>query len=170
MKLKRALFISVAAIMVLMAFSAPVLAAHDAGYSVTAIGGTRYLRRGDANLDGAVNMDDAWFISNYQGGFVSLIGTENRHFNIVDVNGDGIIDDGDFLCIYNENIPDVLYGNKIGDANLDGVVNTGDAATISRYAAGIIDIGEFAYAVSDVNNDGLVNQTDAELVLQYSVS
>ena len=46
----------------------------------------------------------------------------------------------------------------------------GYAATISRYAAGIIDIGEFAYALSDVNNDGLVNQTDAELVLQYSVS
>ena len=115
-------------------------------------------------------MDDARFISNYQGGGVSLIGTGNRHFNIVDVNDDGTINDDDFRAIYFGNVPDVLYGNKIGDANLDGVVNTGDAATISKYAAGLIDIGEFAYALSDVNNDGLVNQTDAELVLQYTVN
>ncbi len=169
MKLKRIFSAIITVIMVLIALTVPVLAAQDADYSVTAIGGTKYLRRGDANLDGVVNMDDAWFIADYQGGYVSLIGTGNRHFNIVDVNGDGFINDDDFRAIYFGNVPDVLYGNKIGDANLDGVINTGDASMILRYVDGHVNIGEFAYALSDVNNDGLVNRTDAELVLQYTV-
>ena len=54
-----------------------------------------------------------------------------------------------------------------GDANLDGVLNTGDAVTILRYVESIIEVGEFAYCLADCNDDGIVNNADADLLLNY---
>ena len=153
------------AILLLTAISLPVLAA---SYETNAsIGSRTLLRRGDANLDGVINTGDAAFILKYLNGEVSLVGSSNLHYKIADANGNGTVDNNDALCILQGNVLNTTYSQMNGDANLDGVLNTGDAVTILRYVEGIIEVGEFAYCLSDCNNDGIVNNTDAELLLDY---
>jgi len=54
----------------------------------------------------------------------------------------------------------------LGDANLDGKVNTGDATMILRHAAEIITLEGQGLVNADVNKDGKVNTGDATMVLR----
>ncbi|MEG1773025.1 MAG: Ig-like domain-containing protein [Clostridia bacterium] len=57
-----------------------------------------------------------------------------------------------------------------GDANLDGVVNTGDAAFLLRSFIGLEVLSDEGRAVSDVNNDGNVNTGDAAMILEMCIN
>lgn len=48
----------------------------------------------------------------------------------------------------------------LGDVNGDGNVDNLDAATLLKYDAGIIDLGDGALAISDVNYDGAVDNIE----------
>lgn len=56
---------------------------------------------------------------------------------------------------------------SMGDVNLDGHVNPGDAVAILRYIAGLEEIGDEGIAAADVTGDGSVNPGDAVKLLQY---
>ena len=55
----------------------------------------------------------------------------------------------------------------LGDVNLDGSVNPGDAVAILRYVAGLEILNEDSIAAADVTGDGYVNPGDAVKLLQY---
>ncbi|MEG1773135.1 MAG: Ig-like domain-containing protein [Clostridia bacterium] len=57
-----------------------------------------------------------------------------------------------------------------GDANLDGVINTGDAAFLLRSFIGLEILSDEGRAVSDVNNDGNVNTGDAAMILEMCIN
>jgi len=57
---------------------------------------------------------------------------------------------------------------RTGDANLDGLVTTGDATAILRYTVGISDLPDEALIPADCNGDGLVNTGDAVSILYKS--
>jgi hypothetical protein len=61
----------------------------------------------------------------------------------------------------------VLSKYLIGDANLDGTVDSQDVTTILQYCADMLPIFEDAQVyMSDMNNDGVVNTYDAVLILK----
>lgn len=67
-----------------------------------------------------------------------------------------------------------LYERKpvcgsLGDVNLDGAVNTGDAVMLLRYAAELITLHEDQLALSDTNDDGRINVGDVVMILRYTV-
>ncbi len=59
----------------------------------------------------------------------------------------------------------------LGDANTDGVVNSGDAAYILRHSLGLTksEVHNFD-KLADYNNDGAINTGDAAGVLAYAVN
>ncbi|MEG1560715.1 MAG: NlpC/P60 family protein [Clostridia bacterium] len=57
----------------------------------------------------------------------------------------------------------------LGDANLDGAINTGDVAEILMYCADLIIMQPYGYSLSDLNGDKIVNTGDAQLLLLYNV-
>ncbi|MEG1560629.1 MAG: Ig-like domain-containing protein [Clostridia bacterium] len=57
-----------------------------------------------------------------------------------------------------------------GDANLDGVVNTGDAAFLLRSFIGLVVLSDAGRTVSDLNNDGKVNTGDAAMILEICIN
>ena len=54
-----------------------------------------------------------------------------------------------------------------GDANGDGTVNTGDAAVVLRFCAGL-SITDFSSKNADFSGDGNVNTLDASRILMYA--
>lgn len=55
----------------------------------------------------------------------------------------------------------------LGDVNLDGVVNSIDAALILKYVAGLVELSEKQLENGDFNGDGFVNSIDASLILSF---
>ena len=55
----------------------------------------------------------------------------------------------------------------IGDANLDGFVNTLDAATVLKHDAQLISLEGEGLVCADYNEDGVVNSLDAAFILRY---
>ena len=58
---------------------------------------------------------------------------------------------------------------ELGDVNLDGKVNTGDAVLILRQIAGAVTFTEEQTSLADFNKDGKVNTGDAVAILKYCV-
>lgn len=58
---------------------------------------------------------------------------------------------------------------QIGDVNLNGNVDTGDAASLLRYSVGIYELNVYNRLVSDVNGDGFISSGDAALLLQHVI-
>jgi len=58
----------------------------------------------------------------------------------------------------------------VGDANLDGRVNSLDAATILKYDADLIPLSDLALLSADVNWNSEVNSLDAAMILKYDAS
>ena len=58
---------------------------------------------------------------------------------------------------------------ELGDVNLDGKVNTGDAVFILRQIAGAVTFTEEQTLLADFNKDGKVNTGDAVAILKYCV-
>ncbi len=87
------------------------------------------------------------------------------------------IEDG---CVagYGTFIYPVLCGNDyplelrgaLGDVNENGGVDTGDAATVLRYAVQVTEIPEKLMSHADFNCDGIINTGDAALLLAAAVS
>lgn len=59
-------------------------------------------------------------------------------------------------------------GQPLGDINLDGVLNTADAALILKYSASIFFPTEEQLKYADANLDTLVNTADASFILQVA--
>ncbi len=57
-----------------------------------------------------------------------------------------------------------------GDANGDGIVNTGDAVLILRSVIGGETLDETQKLAADMNGDGVINTGDAVAILQAVVS
>ncbi|MBR6594868.1 MAG: phosphodiester glycosidase family protein [Clostridia bacterium] len=55
----------------------------------------------------------------------------------------------------------------LGDVNLDGKVNSLDAALVLRYDADLYELTEQQKPLGDVTNDGKVNSLDAAMILRY---
>ena len=68
--------------------------------------------------------------------------------------------------VYAEEAP-VEY--SMGDANLDGKVNTRDAVYIKQSVVGLVELTERQKIFSDVNGDGNINTRDAVLIQQSIV-
>lgn len=58
----------------------------------------------------------------------------------------------------------------IGDANQDGIVNSGDAVAILRHMTGANPLSGDALVAADFNQDGKVNTGDATSILRFMVS
>ncbi len=67
------------------------------------------------------------------------------------------------LGYYKHPEPDVL----LGDANLDGVVDSADTTLIYRYVLGSANLTDEQLAAADVNGDGSVNSADTTMVYRY---
>ncbi|MEG2055974.1 MAG: Ig-like domain-containing protein [Clostridia bacterium] len=62
------------------------------------------------------------------------------------------------------------YTGILGDVNIDGEVNSGDAALILRYAAILDSLSMQQLQLADYNNDGDVNSGDASAILRMMVN
>lgn len=61
-----------------------------------------------------------------------------------------------------------IYGRFTGDVNDDGLINTADAVTVLKYAAGMIALTNEQLRTGDTSHDGIVNTADAVLMLKYA--
>lgn len=67
-----------------------------------------------------------------------------------------------------KNIPyKLLDGVKLGDVNMDGVVNINDVTAIQRDIAMLDSFNELQKIAEDVNRDGVVNISDATTLQMY---
>ncbi|MEG1559739.1 MAG: Ig-like domain-containing protein [Clostridia bacterium] len=71
------------------------------------------------------------------------------------------------FAVINENTTITAVYAILGDANLDGITNTGDAAMILRLLVGVSTI-EYS-DVADYNKDGEVNTGDAAAILAFLI-
>ena len=58
---------------------------------------------------------------------------------------------------------------ELGDVNMDGNVDTGDASMVLRYAVSILTLTDEQLELADYNGDGDVNTGDASGILRYAV-
>lgn len=56
----------------------------------------------------------------------------------------------------------------MGDVNLNGVVDTEDAAQVLKYNAELEELSEEQLDVADVNKDAAADSSDAGMILQYA--
>lgn len=62
-----------------------------------------------------------------------------------------------------------MFGKmQLGDVNMDGTVNTGDAVVVLKHSAEMIQLTEEQKKFADTNHDGTVNTGDAVLILKYA--
>lgn len=62
--------------------------------------------------------------------------------------------------------PSVVY--DLGDANMDGNINSRDALLVLQNAAKLIVLSEKQFELGDVNKDGVADAKDALYILQYA--
>lgn len=60
-----------------------------------------------------------------------------------------------------------VWLNRIGDADLDSVVNVKDATLIQKHAASIVTLDSYSFFFADADENGTVNVKDATLVQKY---
>ena len=70
------------------------------------------------------------------------------------------------VIVTGDGIPGLEF--PIGDADMNGTVNTGDAALILRHSAGMITLTGNALLLADANGDGKINTGDAAAILRYA--
>ena len=84
--------------------------------------------------------------------------------------------DGDKVLVRNSEVLDTPLDIKLGDANLDGVVNINDASFVQRYLADyknqdgnpVIDVSDpLALYAADVNDDGRITIKDVTAIQSY---
>ncbi|MEG1560162.1 MAG: dockerin type I domain-containing protein [Clostridia bacterium] len=59
---------------------------------------------------------------------------------------------------------------KIGDVNLDGEINSGDASLILKYLSELCELDNNQLILADYNNDKVVNSGDVSSILKFLVS
>lgn len=69
-------------------------------------------------------------------------------------------------AVLSVNINSTQVQKLLGDVNLDGIVNSIDAALILKYAAGMAELSEKQLENGDFNGDGTVNSIDAASILK----
>ena len=60
-----------------------------------------------------------------------------------------------------------LINLKLGDVNLDGVININDVTYIQMHDVRLITLGELEKKAADVNRDGEITIRDATLIQMY---
>jgi len=123
--------------------------------------------------DAEGNLFEGEFVVGEEYTFVVVLKRNVQRFNIdtmVLINGKPatvvvhIVDDHNAAISYTFVCEDnVLYG----DANLDGIVNSLDAAQVLKHDAFLIELEGAALIAADVNGDGTVNSLDAAQILKY---
>ncbi len=58
---------------------------------------------------------------------------------------------------------------ETGDVNMDGLVNTGDAALTLRFAVGLLTLTDEQLVLANMNGDDAVNTGDAAAILRFAV-
>jgi hypothetical protein len=120
----------------------------DTRFAISLIPPTTYTR-GDFNVDGMINADDV-------DDLCIRIGSSNASY---DLDDDGDVDSSDMHTM----IHDIL-GTHYGDANLDGVFDSGDL--IQLFASAKYETGRTAtWADGDFNCDGVFNSSDLIVAL-----
>ena len=56
----------------------------------------------------------------------------------------------------------------MGDVNNDGIVDTGDAVVILKYAADMVMLDDRQMQSADTNRDSYVDTSDAVMILRYA--
>ena len=65
-------------------------------------------------------------------------------------------------------IAEILEVRLLGDVNLNGVVDTEDAAQVLKYNVELEELSEEQLDAADVNKDAAADSSDARLILQYA--
>lgn len=64
---------------------------------------------------------------------------------------------------------EIIPEYKIGDVDMNGIVNVSDATLIQYYASSIKDLSDYQLSLADVNGDGVVNVLDATQIQRILV-
>ena len=95
----------------------------------------------------------------YEGKNINIVedGGEDKHDGITEVNGVKTDANGEILVT-------IIKPYEMGDANLDGIVNSSDARLIMRISLGLEEINSNVKKVlADINQDGYVTSVDKEI-------
>ena len=65
-------------------------------------------------------------------------------------------------------IAEILEARLLGDVNLNGVVDTEDAAQVLKYNVELEELSEEQFDAADVNKDAAADSSDAGMILQYA--
>ncbi|NLB61716.1 MAG: hypothetical protein GX802_04750, partial [Clostridiales bacterium] len=102
-----------------------------------------------------------------------LIDTKNRCLRLFTAIMDNPVFDSKIRgwsdCDYSR-IVFIEYVWQTGDVNMDCSKNTGDAALVLQYYAGLVTLNEDQKVIADVTGDGKVNTGDAIAILKILVS
>ena len=129
---------------------------------------------GDVSKSGYIEQADYDILDKYLAGSYELDAVERRN---ADVNRDGKIDKLDLVLI--EGLVKKYFTNDLlspmtnytlyGDVDMNGIVNSRDASTVTRYVKDMIGLDEQQIKNADVNADGKVDDTDRELIQEFVV-
>jgi len=124
---------------------------------------------GDADLDGEITIRDVSMISQYAAGW-NVMSRDDAKIR-ADVFMDGKIDEKDIQLIMNKmsgndvTIPTVIT-TRVGDIDLDGVVDMNDALSVLRYINGNENIlTPKQLELADVYQDGNLDEKDVAAIL-----
>ena len=125
---------------------------------------------GDAQFDEGMQVATMYYDGNGYFIFGYTVATEPelyRHHNSPDFNAAALV----FSLTTNGSFEDGGITpppeTKLGDVNLDGLVNTGDAVLVLRHVAELITLNGQAALNADVNQDGNINTGDAVKILRH---
>ncbi len=106
-----------------------------------------------------------------------------QNLKIEESNYEGIPEKTDYICVYDDGVlvggiePDGTTPEdpepgkdpefKYGDLNGDGIIDSRDAALLSRYVLEIIDELPVPIGAGDLNGDNIINSTDYMLLSRY---
>ena len=65
-------------------------------------------------------------------------------------------------------VPVIMKARLLGDVNMNGIVESDDAAEILKYTAELQELTEEQVETGDVNRDGEADATDSAVILQYT--
>ena len=125
---------------------------------------------GDAQFDEGMQVATMYYDGNGYFIFGYTVATEPelyRHHNSPDFNAAALV----FSLTTNGSFEDGGITpppeTKLGDVNLDDLVNTGDAVLVLRHVAELITLNGQAALNADVNQDGNINTGDAVKILRH---
>ena len=123
---------------------------------------------GDVNSDGVVNEKDSLRLKKYLDGECELTEQEIKN---ADFDNSGSVDRADLLIspavIRKSEILVIHPPIKLGDLNIDGIIDMKDVTMFDQYIEGKVELEEYSSINADINIDGKVDKYDLEIIRQY---